>query len=97
MQTSGKSRKGMVAAYYAVAGNEDADAVCSYGSSHGSYALRFADACGDFLVAPGFAVWNAEQCVPHLLLEVGSNGAQRYVEHSACACEILVELPLCLL
>ena len=86
----------MVAANYTMAGNDDADAIGAYGLSHCPHSLCVADLGGYLHIAPCLSVWDVEQCLPNQLLEICSEGMQRYIERLAVACEIVVKLPLCL-
>ena len=74
-EASGVACEGVVGAYHAVAWDEDADAVCSYGLRHGPDGFWIADAKGNVFVAACGAVWDLEQGVTHTLLEIGAHRA----------------------
>mgnify|MGYP003177572871 FL=1 len=76
----------MVAAHDAMAWNKNCYAVCPYGLRHGSDAFRIANSQGNIFVAHSLSVWYAEQCFPHLLLEIRSHKTQRDVESLAAVC-----------
>ena len=84
----------MVAANYTMAGNDDADAIGAYGLSHCPHSLCVADLGGYLHIAPCLSVWDVEQCLPDQLLEICSEGMQRYIKLRAAACKILVKLSL---
>lgn len=84
----------MVAAYNAMTGDKDADAVCANGSCHGSYGFCVANALSNIFIASCLAVWYVEQCVPYLLLEVSAHEKQWDVEGLSLARKIFVKLHL---
>lgn len=51
----------MIAADYAMAWNEDIDAIGTYGLCHGSYAVGMVELERDFLVAFRLPVWYFKQ------------------------------------
>ena len=59
-QASCKSCQAVVAAYDAIAGDEDADAVCPNSPCHGSDGLGTPDGLRNILVTPCFSVGDAE-------------------------------------
>ena len=62
----------MVAAYYSMTRNQDADAVRAYGSSHGSYGLGLAYVSRYILITLCRSVRNVEQSVPHFILKIST-------------------------
>lgn len=75
----------MVAADNPVAGYENADAIGSDCSCHGSCAIGGTHTYGYFLIASGFTVWYIEQCVPYFFLKISSCRMQRNIECLAIA------------
>ena len=62
----------MVAAYYSMTRDQDADAVRTYGSSHGSYGLGLADVSRYILITLCRSVRNVEQSVPYIFLKIST-------------------------
>lgn len=85
----------MVAAYDAMAWDEDPDAVRPDGLSHGPDGFWRANASGNVLVGPCLSIGDFLQCLPHPLLEVGAYREQRNAECLAVSCKIFLQLPLC--
>lgn len=67
----------MIASDNTMAGNENADAISSDGTCHGSCAIVVTHTYGYFLIAPCFSVGDVEQCTPYFFLKmvpIGCNG-----------------------
>ena len=84
----------MIATDNTMAGNENADAISSDGTSHGSCAIGVTHTYGYFLIASCFSVRYIEQCTPYFFLEICSYGMQRNIECLAVAGEIFIQLLL---
>lgn len=82
----------MVAADNPVAGYENADAIGSDCSCHGSCAIGGTHTYGYFLIASSFTVWYIEQCVPYFFLKISSYRMQRNIECLAIASKIFIQL-----
>lgn len=70
----------MIASDNTMAGNENADAISSDGTCHGSCAIGVTHTYGYFLIAPCFSVGDVEQCTPYFFLKIGSYRVQRNIE-----------------
>ena len=86
--------QGMIGSDDTMARDEDAYAVGSDGLRHSPYALEVVHSQGNLLVGSCFTVWDFEQGLPYLLLEIGAYWALRNVECLALACEIFVKFRL---
>lgn len=84
----------MIASDNTMAGNENADAISSDGTCHGSCAIGVTHTYGYFLIAPCFSVGDVEQCTPYFFLKIGSYRVQRNIECPAAAGEIFIQLLL---
>lgn len=84
----------MIATDNTMAGNENADAISSDGTSHGSCAIGVTHTYGYFLIASCFSVGYVEQCMPYFFLKIGSYRTQRNIEYLADAGEIFIQLLL---
>lgn len=84
----------MIASDNTMAGNENADAISSDGTCHGSCAIGVTYTYGYFLIAPCFSVGDVEQCTPYFFLKIGSYRVQRNIECPAAAGEIFIQLLL---
>ena len=79
----------MIASDNTMAGNENADAISSDGTCHGSCAIGITQTYGYFLIASCFSVWYVEQCMPYFFLKISSYRVQRNIECPAAAGKIL--------
>ena len=84
----------MIATDNTMAGNENADAISSDGTCHGSCAIGVTHTYGYFLIASCFSVGYVEQCMPYFFLKIGSYRTQRNIEYLADAGEIFIQLLL---
>ena len=75
----------MIATDNTMAGNENADAISSDGTCHGSCAIGVTHTYGYFLIASCFSVGYVEQCMPYFFLKIGSYRTQRNIEYLADA------------
>lgn len=73
----------MIASDNSMAGNENADAISSDGTCHGSDAVRFAYTYSYFLIASCLSIGYFEQCMPYLFLKISSYRMQRNIKYLA--------------
>ena len=84
----------MVAAQNAVAGNDDAQGIGSYGIGHGSDGLRLTCLLGQLRIAERVAVGNGWKHFPDFLLHGSANKEQGQGEYSPLMVEVFVKLRL---
>lgn len=82
----------MVGADDTMAWDDDAHAIRADGLRHRPDAFEIPHPLGNLLVSFRLAVWDFEQGIPHLLLEIRPHRTQRNIERLSCTCEILVKL-----
>ena len=82
----------MIASDNSMAGNENADAISSDGTCHGSDAVRFAYTYSYFLIASCLSIGYFEQCMPYFFLEISSYRMQRNIKYLAVTGKIFIQL-----
>lgn len=92
LQTAAIAGERVVAAHYAVAGQDDADGIAAVGIGQGTHRLGHAQTAGLLAVAQRAPVGYIGQRAPHHALKVGADEHERHTEGLAAALEILVEL-----
>ena len=82
----------MIASDNSMAGNENADAISSDGTCHGSDAVRFAYTYSYFLIASCLSIGYFEQCLPYFFLKISSYRMQRNIKYLAVTGKIFIQL-----
>lgn len=92
VESAAVSGQRFVTADDAMARNDERDGILPVGGTHSAGGFRVPDPCGEFAIADGFAVGNAQQFIPDKALESSAFRCERQVERLALSGKVLAHL-----